>query len=807
MPQSNGVEHRVRVPAHGGAGQGKAGATPEKQLNGFARSVALIERVGNALGTLAFTWATVVLLGGYPTVLRPDYDFWFATAIVFLESARMFSRNNRMDYRLFFHTRGAVRPLGWNGLIVVVCLSNVRMYLIMFRHKYLYESLVHEKGVRIFAIYRALLIGLFVLTAAIGQFLSPGALKLLSKPLRRAASLCSPLVAVLLLVPSIPYSKKGHMVPMYTLRNTMAKWIAFLVLFLAALLLTVSRLRSPRIIKLVDCVMGSKKVFWRRLILSLCMLAALLMLVFMIDPFDQIVMITYQLYALLVVSFGNLQIPAALVRVVLALVRLGPHDYCGNKQIDNCNEGEKTNLAPSLDIFYKMVLGQGILYLVACALEIFSFILRRSLVHYGGFKGQWGVESVNLYYAYALEKFTQGDVLTPKMISLSSFAIDSLNADSSKNQLLGIRIMHSLLQREPTRTQLPSKLNASIKTMTSLIRMLDLTNPEDTTTRIFAAKVVADLAKSLRAVTIPGTIQVVSALLDYGNQQKRGNPLLDTDDEQEAVHDPILNAADNLEERQYAVTDTSIMLETKERSTLQVGTAEQKSCILRRWQRISEFWSIPQEEELTKQDLLPALGMSILDNLAGCDQDNCAEISRASGLIPKIVGFTSYCRSDTMNTDAQQKVLVESSLKLLHRLTSIDGEIGITLRHKVSKHPFLLRNLSEILGDSTSSQELKKLVAGILRNLAIDENARQAIGRIQVIITRLMRAFLTPDGPFSTDADRLLRKVAGQALAMLAIDSVNNCLAMLRETGYVLVKELTSMVHVEEYVPARSTRA
>ena len=87
-PQSTGGEHHVRMPAHGG-GQAATGDTPpEKQLNGFIRAVALIERLGNALGTLAFTWATVVLLGGYPTVLRQDCDFWFATTIVFLEAAR-----------------------------------------------------------------------------------------------------------------------------------------------------------------------------------------------------------------------------------------------------------------------------------------------------------------------------------------------------------------------------------------------------------------------------------------------------------------------------------------------------------------------------------------------------------------------------------------------------------------------------------------------------------------------------------------------------------------------------------------------
>ena len=85
MAQSSGVEHSVHIPAEGGAGNGEV-ATPERRLNCFIRCVALIERLGNALGTLAFTWATVVLLGGYPTVLHTD--FWFTTAIVFLEAPR-----------------------------------------------------------------------------------------------------------------------------------------------------------------------------------------------------------------------------------------------------------------------------------------------------------------------------------------------------------------------------------------------------------------------------------------------------------------------------------------------------------------------------------------------------------------------------------------------------------------------------------------------------------------------------------------------------------------------------------------------
>ena len=61
-------------------------AAAEKRLNRLVRAVALVEKMGNGLGTLAFTWATVVVLGGFSTDLRQD--FWYATAIVFLEAFR-----------------------------------------------------------------------------------------------------------------------------------------------------------------------------------------------------------------------------------------------------------------------------------------------------------------------------------------------------------------------------------------------------------------------------------------------------------------------------------------------------------------------------------------------------------------------------------------------------------------------------------------------------------------------------------------------------------------------------------------------
>ncbi|KAF0906421.1 hypothetical protein E2562_011419 [Oryza meyeriana var. granulata] len=329
MANTTGGEHSIiQIRSHG---KGDKVAAPEKQLNRFVHLVAMIERLGNALGTLAFTWATVVLLGGYPTVLRSDDDFWFASTIVFLEAARMFSRENRMDYQLFFSTRGAFRRLGWNGLLTVM-------------------------------------------------------------------------------------------------------------------------------------------------------------------------------------------IPAAVVRVVLALERLVPQDYVESDR--NAEQESMQNLKPSLNIFYGMVIGQGILYIVACVLEVFSFIPRRSLILRGGFRGQLGVKHVSLYYSYAFEKCMGGNVLAPKKISLVTFAMDSLNSDSSKKKLYGVQMLHSFLKKEHFRTKTIPKLTSSTETVASLFNMLGWTSDGDADGRLFAAKVTAQLADSLRVIAIPGAMQIVASLLDSDHQPK-----------------------------------------------------------------------------------------------------------------------------------------------------------------------------------------------------------------------------------------------------------------------------------------------
>ncbi|XP_010230262.2 uncharacterized protein LOC100823030 [Brachypodium distachyon] len=691
----------------------------------------------------------------------------------------MFSRdNNRLDYQLFFRTRGAFRSIGWNGLVLIICVSNCLVWLLTSSQ----SDWVPQ------------LIGLLLVSPCICVEV---ARLLLCDLLQHGISLWSPIFAILVsmfMAPTLIYNLDDDS---WILRRNIVL-TTHMILLVVVLLVTLSRLQFPGIVKLVDSTLGDKLLPWRRVIIRLCMLAAMVTLVFTSGTGFQYGIIIFQVLALVVVSFGNLQIPAAGLRIGLALSRIRDNNYLGD---DDQMVPEKINLVPSLNIFYAMVLAQGILYIAACILEVFSFIPRRSLVRRAEFRGRMGVEHVNLYYAYAFEKCMRGAMLTPEKIGLIRFAMDSMKSDSPKMQLHGVQILHNLLKNEPFKTKAISRLTNSMKTMTSLFNMLGRTSEGDKDIRSYATKVMAEIADSLRIVSIPGAMQLIASLLDIGHRQKIIDPLLDIDipeAEKDTSSQPVGKEKHKFMMltwwKQLAIY---CLIPTEDRHSS--NRDEPNSYMHRCWKWIAKCWSIPKENPSTNQDLLPVLAMSILDKLASFDLENCMEISRATGLISKIIDYTRS-RTEMKNIDeAQQIMLKGSSLKLLRTLVGTKGKFGVTLRQKISEHPFLLSNLAQILDDSCSSREHKELTAEILRNLAMDGNTRAEIGHIRNIISRLMHAFISKGGPSSTNSDHLLGKIAGQALALLAMENTNNCLVMLAGPDYVFIKELTIMIHSERY--------
>ncbi|RLN03839.1 hypothetical protein C2845_PM13G07300 [Panicum miliaceum] len=68
-----------------------------------------LQLITSWLGTLAFAWATVVLLGGFSTVLIRK-DFWFTTAIVFIEATKIIGWGPKAKF--FLHLPAAIQQRG-----------------------------------------------------------------------------------------------------------------------------------------------------------------------------------------------------------------------------------------------------------------------------------------------------------------------------------------------------------------------------------------------------------------------------------------------------------------------------------------------------------------------------------------------------------------------------------------------------------------------------------------------------------------------------------------------------------------------
>lgn len=109
-----------------------------KWLNKIVFCVALLEWRDNAVGTLASLWATVVLLGGFCSLLSPK-DFWFSTVMIFVQATRVFIRNDALVSQwLFGSTRAfrwenfSLRPMSenptrrnLNAMFIGMCISDI----------------------------------------------------------------------------------------------------------------------------------------------------------------------------------------------------------------------------------------------------------------------------------------------------------------------------------------------------------------------------------------------------------------------------------------------------------------------------------------------------------------------------------------------------------------------------------------------------------------------------------------------------------------------------------------------------------
>ncbi|CAL4962614.1 unnamed protein product [Urochloa decumbens] len=746
---------------------------PQRRLNRFVRTVAFFERAGNGLGTLAFTWATVVILGGFSTNLGPD--FWYATVIVFLEAFRVFSRESRSDDELLFKTTGGIRlkrvklignvPYYLNVGIVMVCLYGTIEFLLI-HYKYLPQP-PHRMPYHFILLAVLLALGSMVQLPTIVKHMK-------GHPLLQS----SPLVAVLAFGGVLLWT------------NAPARFAALVVapLFVGCLQysLIAACLHRTNILRHLPLPIWLQKL--GTLIFPLW-IAISVPIAF--GPMGILIL----LGTLLV---GNIQIPMALARIGLSSMRLSSKESHMILNGDNNNE----HLAPALKIFYSMVLGQGTLYILACICESVLFHFLRGSLACALSDVKEGFKSVDLYYEHAYDKCMADGVLAQEDLNLFRFAIDSLSSNSRTKKLAAVQIMHSLLlPREASKLHV-AEITTSTKAVATLISMLSWTRPQDQDIRFFAAKIVTELAGDLLIVGIPGTIQMVSSLLDSDAKNSLATQSISAqrgDTNEQCKDNWKLGSAAGVGikgvEAGYYQTLT-ILQDYSAHAAANNSKWCHKICKFLR--SVKDIVSVPKEgkEPWQDEDSFPVQGMLILEKLTH-NPDNCAEINRAAGLIPKIIGFMSYTTDTTNISEERKKLYVTSALKLITKLVSTKGEIGLALRQKISEQPFLLSNLAEILEDSRNGID-QQLTMVILSKLALDDETSHEIGSFQLFIPKLMQAFLGRYESVNKYYDSSLEMVAGEALSNLSIKNSANCLYILDDTRYDLIDNLKDMIQNDE---------
>ncbi|PAN21177.1 hypothetical protein PAHAL_3G447600 [Panicum hallii] len=182
------------------------------------------------------------------------------------------------------------------------------------------------------------------------------------------------------------------------------------------------------------------------------------------------------------------------------------------------------------------------------------------------------------------------------------------------------------------------------------------------------------------------------------------------------------------------------------------------------------------------------LGLLIIKKLAR-DHDNCSKIGSARGLLDKIIDFSAIGGgaspssspatgpASTLVTASRAKA-VQRSLQVIKMLAETTGSTGKQLRREVAEIVFTVSNIRAVLQHAPAGHAgLRRLGAEVLTRLAMDADAREQIGSTGGVVAILLDMFLR------LGAADAARAEAGEALAMLALESPRNCERILRAGG------------------------
>ncbi|KAF8394467.1 hypothetical protein HHK36_020675 [Tetracentron sinense] len=414
-----------------------------------------------------------------------------------------------------------------------------------------------------------------------------------------------------------------------------------------------------------------------------------------------------------------LQILSASACVTLSLMRLIEHNYGEVHKGDS----DKRNRKSALHIFYLLACAEALLFLLEKAYWEWKVIYSKLLEEVNRECGleDYGMVPIKRFFYDSYSRCVNGSIFDGLKMDMVSFAMDLLSSDSYEEQLIGARILEIFAKSSRFSYDTLQKIGISISVMERLVEMLNWKDPQEEEIRQSAAEILSKLAgkkqNSLRVAGIPGAMESISALL-YTDRSSGGAA-------DEICHKRIICDQENYE--------------------------------------FSKF---------------NHLGLLILKKLAR-DHDNCGKIGNTRGLLPKIIDFTHagerLLRDE--NVAHSQIMIVKRSLQVVKMLASTAGTTGKLLRQEISEIVFTISNIREILQYGENYPDLQKLGIEILTSLAFEKEATERIGRTGGILKELFHIFFKQGMP---EDQKCVRVVAGEALAMLALESERNCYIILK---------------------------
>ncbi|XP_047333710.1 uncharacterized protein LOC124937487 [Impatiens glandulifera] len=414
-----------------------------------------------------------------------------------------------------------------------------------------------------------------------------------------------------------------------------------------------------------------------------------------------------------------LQLASAMACVVLSLMKLIKHNYGEVAKGDV----DKRNRKAALTIFYALALAEACLFLLEKMYWEYKVIICKLLdeVNNECQLGVLGMVSIKRFFYDAYSKCINGSIFDGLKMDMVSFAMELLESNSPDEQLIGARILREFATSDRFSEDTLQKIGINLSIIERLVEMLNWKDPEEEEIRLSAAEILSKVAckkqNSLRVAGISGAVESISSLLQTNRT--------------------LNSASDEIFERKLVVYNGNY-----------------------------SFWTFNH------------LGLLILKKLAR-DHDNCGKIGNTRGLLPKIIDFThtgERLLKNEMVTESQI-MTVKRSLQLLQMLASTTGVTGKQLRKEISEVVFTISNIRDILQYGEKHPTLQQLGIEILTSLALEEDATERIGGTGGVLKELFSIFFKEGMPETYNHVKI---VAGQALAMLAMESRQNCRRIMK---------------------------